>query len=170
MVGNNMLKQRTESPRKRTTLYRIGELAEIAGVTTRTIRYYEELGILPLPLRPQAHHRRYTEKDLLHLHRVQQLKGYGLTLSEIREIFDLAREDPSGEMSRLRLLSRYREKWDEATKRKQNIEAYINELKWHIDQLEGVENFQACPGEECAICRYTERCKFYNEHHGEGER
>ena len=151
--------------RKRRTQYRIGELAKRAGVTARTIRYYEELGILSSPRRPQARHRRYSEKDLLHLERVQQLKEYGLTLGEIREIFELSREDPSGEKSRLRLLTRYREKLREAARRKEQIEAYIGDLEWHIDQLERVGNFQACPGEECRSCRYTGICKFYNDKH-----
>jgi len=128
-----MLSPTTENPRKLRTQYRIGELAKRAGVTTRTIRYYEELGILSSPRRPQARHRRYSEKDLLHLERVQQLKEYGLTLGEIREIFDLYREDPSGEKSRLRLLTRYREKWSEAIKRKERIEAYVSDLE--LDSL-----------------------------------
>ena len=151
--------------RKRRTTYRIGELAQKAGVTARTIRYYEELGILSAPLRPQARHRRYSEKDLLHLQRVQQLKSFGLALGEIREIFDLSRQDPSGEKSRLRLLNRYRVKWREALKRRERIEAYIGDLEWHIDQLERVGNFQACPGEECRSCLYTGICKFYNDNH-----
>ena len=152
----------TLSTKKRRSLYRIGELARQAGVTARTIRYYEELGILAAPRRPQARHRRYSEKDLLHLQRVQQLKSFGLALGEIREIFDLSRQDPSGEKSRLRLLTRYREKWRQAMKRKEKIEAYIGDLEWHMDQLERVGNFQACPGEECRNCLYTEICKFYN--------
>jgi MerR family copper efflux transcriptional regulator len=152
----------TRTTKKRRSLYRIGELARRAGVTARTIRYYEELGILAAPRRPQARHRRYSENDLLHLQRVQQLKSFGLTLGEIREIFDLSRQDPSGEKSRLRLLTRYREKWREAMDRKGKIEEYIGDLEWHIDQLERVGNFQACPGEECRNCRYTGICKFYN--------
>jgi DNA-binding transcriptional MerR regulator len=152
----------SESTARRRTLYRIGELAQRAGVTTRTIRYYEELGILSAPRRPQARHRRYSENDLVHLKRVAQLKAYGLTLGEIREIFDLSRQDPSGEKSRLRLLSRYREKLREAEQRKERIEAYIGDLEWHIDQLAGVGNFQACPGEECRSCHYTSICKFFN--------
>ncbi len=147
--------------RKKMREYRIGELAQRAGVTVRTIRYYEELGILDCA-RPQgAGHRRYTDKDLLRLQRVQQLKSYDLTLGEIREIFDLSREDPSGEKSRLRLLARYREKHREAQSRREKLDAYISELEWHMDQLERVGNFQACPGEECRTCRYTGVCRFY---------
>lgn len=142
--------------------YRIGELARMAGVTVRTIRYYEELGILESQERGESEHRRYTGRDLLHLQRVQQLKSYDLTLNEIREIFDLSMEDLSGEKSRLKLLSRYKQKHREAISRKKKLEKYITELEWHIDQLAGVGNFQACPGEECRSCDYTEICKFYN--------
>ena len=164
-IKNPQSMKNPQSTKKLRTLYRIGELAQKAGVTARTIRYYEELGILSAPRRPQARHRRYSQKDLLHLQRVQQLKGYGLTLGEIREIFDLSRQDPSGEKSRLRLLTRYREKLREAVTRKERIESYIGDLEWHIDQLERVGNFQACPGEECRNCRYTAICKFYNDSH-----
>jgi DNA-binding transcriptional MerR regulator len=165
-TANTRNRQGTKTHRSQ---YRIGELARKAGVTARTIRYYEELGILDAPRRPQARHRRYSENDLLHLARVQQLKSFGLTLGEIREIFALSRQDPSGEKSRLRLLSRYREKWREAMKRKERLEAYVGDLEWHIDQLERVGNFQACPGEECRTCRYTGICKFYNKNHPEEE-
>ena len=143
-------------------MYRIGELARRAGVTVRTVRYYEELGILELSDRRGARHRRYGDRDLVRLGRVQQLKSYGLSLGDIREIFELAREDPTGERSRLRLLSRYREKRREAEERKRRLEAYLTELSWHIDQLERVGDFQACPGEECRSCRHIPLCKFYN--------
>ena len=146
--------------------YRIGELARRAGITVRAIRYYEELGILDPPERPGQHssrHRRYSDGDLLHLERVQQLKGYGLSLGEIREIFALTREDPTGERSRLRLLARYREKWREAADRRIKLDEYLHELEWHIEQLEAVSDFRSCPGEECRQCRFAGLCKFYKE-------
>ncbi len=142
--------------------YRIGEIAEKAGLTARTIRYYEELGLLATPARRESEHRRYAEKDLIYLRRIQQLKSYGLTLNEIKEIIDLAKKDPTGEKSRLRLLERYGERWRDALDRKKKLEAYIGELEWHIDQLERVGKFQACPGEECRTCKYTAICKFCN--------
>jgi len=146
--------------------YRIGELARLAGVTVRTVRYYEELGILAPTARPQARHRRYGESDLVHLRRVQELKGYGLALGEIREIFELAREDPTGQKSRLRLLNRYREKRRQAEGRRDKLEQYMRELDWHIEQLEGVGDFQACPGEECRSCPYTAVCRFHTDSAG----
>ncbi len=139
---------------------RIGEIAKIAGVTVRTVRYYEELGLLNPPQREGSSHRKYTMSDLVLLKRIKQLKSYGLTLSEIKEIIDLSREDPTGQKSRLRLISSYREKLDEAIRRKEKIELYIKELEWHIEQLKKVKNFNACPGSECETCEYRNFCEF----------
>lgn len=145
---------------KNEKLLRIGELAEIAGITVRTIRYYEELGLLRDQDRSESQHRRYTERDLIYIKRIQQLKSYGLTLNEIIEIFELSKIDPTGEKRRQKLLLRYREKLQEAEEKKRKIEYYIDEISWHIDQLERVGNFQACPGAECKTCRYQGVCRF----------
>ncbi len=68
--------------------YRIGELAELAGVTTRTIRYYEELGLLGCRAdRAKGGHRHYTELDALRLRELIRLRDLlGLTLEELREL------------------------------------------------------------------------------------
>ncbi len=139
---------------------RIGEFARLAGVTVRTVRYYEELGLLGSGERQGSEHRRYTERDLLYLRRIQQLKSYDLTLGEIREITELAEADPSGERRRVRLLARYREKLREAEARRAKLDQYLQELQWHIEQLEEVGSFQDCPGRECERCRHTGICNF----------
>ena len=139
---------------------RIGEFARLAGVTVRTVRYYEELGLLGPGDRRGSEHRRYTERDLLYLRRIHQLKSYDLTLGEIREVTELAESDPSGEKRRVRLLARYREKLREAQARRARLDQYLQELEWHVAQLEEVGSFQDCPGKECARCRYTGICNF----------
>jgi DNA-binding transcriptional MerR regulator len=138
--------------------YRIGELASLFGVTDRTIRYYEELGLLEPEGRPDGAHRKYPARNAIYLKRIQQLKDYGLALAEIRELFDLARRDRSGEAVRRRLAEKYREKLDEAKRRRSVLDEYIADLSWHIDQLEVVTDFFQCPGASCAICSYAERC------------
>ncbi|MBI9106581.1 MAG: MerR family transcriptional regulator [Spirochaetales bacterium] len=141
-------------------MYRIGDLAGKAEVTVRTIRYYEELGLIDAPLREGNGQRRYTEKDLIYLMRIIQLKSYGLTLSEIAEIIELGKTDPSGEKRRMKLLQHYREKISDAITKKEKIELYIDDLKWHIQQLEEVDNFQECPGTACADCKFLVKCRF----------
>jgi len=65
--------------------YRIGEVAERVGVTTRTIRYYEELGLLgPAPSRTKGAHRLYREADVARLRELVRLRDLlGLTLEEL---------------------------------------------------------------------------------------
>jgi MerR family transcriptional regulator, repressor of the yfmOP operon len=65
--------------------YRIGEVAAQVGVTTRTIRYYEELGLLgPAPARTKGAHRLYREADVARLRELVRLRELlGLTLDEL---------------------------------------------------------------------------------------
>lgn len=138
--------------------YKIGELARMFGITARTIRFYEELGLLESHTREQCEHRRYSERNAIRLKRIQQLKDYGLTLAEISEVFELARKDRSGEMVRKDLVKKYRYRLKEAEKRKAALEAYIDDISWHIEQLEKEENFFGCPGAACNSCSWYERC------------
>lgn len=138
--------------------FRIGELASMFGVTGRTIRYYEELGLLSAVDRQEGAHRRYSERNAVYLKRIQQLKDYGLTLSEIRELFDLARRDRSGDKVRQKLADTYRLKLAEAEKRRRALDEYIEDLSWHIEQLERSPDFFECPGASCATCAYSAKC------------
>jgi len=64
--------------------YRIGEVAERVGVTTRTIRYYEELGLLGSASRTKGAHRHYGEADVARLEELIRLRDLlGLTLEEL---------------------------------------------------------------------------------------
>ena len=68
--------------------YRIGEVAERAGVTTRTMRYYEELGLLGATAeRTKGAHRLYTDADITRLQELIRLRDLlGLTLDELVEL------------------------------------------------------------------------------------
>jgi MerR family transcriptional regulator, repressor of the yfmOP operon len=65
--------------------YRIGDVAERVGVTTRTIRYYEELGLLgTASVRMKGAHRLYSEADIARLEELIRLRDLlGLTLEEL---------------------------------------------------------------------------------------
>ena len=65
---------------------RIGELAEQAGVSTKAIRYYEQIGILTPPPRTPAGYRTYDATALGRLGFVRAAQAVGLTLGEIRQI------------------------------------------------------------------------------------
>ena len=71
--------------------YRIGEVAELVGVTTRTIRYYEELGLLGTPAgaRNKGAHRQYTDTDVTRLRELLELRDLlGLSLEELNALAD----------------------------------------------------------------------------------
>jgi DNA-binding transcriptional MerR regulator len=73
--------------------YRIGEVAERVGITTRTIRYYEQLGLLgPEPGRSKGAHRLYGDADVARLTELLRLKDLlGLSLEELIALADTGR-------------------------------------------------------------------------------
>jgi DNA-binding transcriptional MerR regulator len=68
---------------------RIGELARRTGVPTKTIRYYEGIGVLPVPDRTANDYRDYPEDAVDRLNFVRDAQATGLTLTEIASILDL---------------------------------------------------------------------------------
>jgi len=72
---------------------RIGDVARLVGTTPRTIRYYEEIGLLPpSPARPSGRHRLYTEDEVERLREVMRLKDLlGVSLEQLKTL--LAAED-----------------------------------------------------------------------------
>lgn len=65
---------------------RIGELAALVGVSTRTVRHYHHLGLLPEPARLVNGYREYRLRDAVVLARVRRLAELGLSLDEIRDV------------------------------------------------------------------------------------
>ncbi|MFJ9110506.1 MerR family transcriptional regulator [Streptomyces sp. NPDC102283] len=91
---------------------RIGELAEQAGTTTRTLRYYESRGLLPAR-RAENGYRSYDEDDLRLLQQIRTLQDFGFDLEETRPFVDCLRAGhPAGD-SCPASLAVYRRKLDE---------------------------------------------------------
>lgn len=65
---------------------RIGELAAAVGVTTRTVRHYHQLGLLPEPERLANGYRNYTLRHAVVLARIRRLTELGLGLAEVRDV------------------------------------------------------------------------------------
>ena len=64
-------------------MLRIGEVAELAGVSTRTVRHYHQIGLLPEPARTANGYRGYEPRDVVALLRARQLAESGLHLDEV---------------------------------------------------------------------------------------
>jgi MerR family transcriptional regulator, repressor of the yfmOP operon len=111
---------------------RIGDVAKLAGTTPRTIRYYEELGLLPeAPARPSGQHRLYTDAEVERLREVMRLKHLlGVSLEELKTLLtaEEARAAVRAELNR--------DDVDRARRRE-----LLSESLGHLDrQLELVEN------------------------------
>ncbi len=68
---------------------RIGELASLAGINPRTLRYYERIGLLPPTARTPAGYRLYSAKDTERLAFIRRAQTLGLSLTEIADILAL---------------------------------------------------------------------------------
>jgi DNA-binding transcriptional MerR regulator len=102
---------------------RIGDLARRAGTTPRTIRYYEELGLLPAAAeRDAGRHRTYSEDDVERLEQLLRMKDLlGLTLEELRGVVEA--EDAR---------SALREEWRHGTPSPERREEILTEALAHI--------------------------------------
>jgi DNA-binding transcriptional MerR regulator len=75
--------------------YSIEQVAAQTGLTRRTLRYYEEVGLLPPTDRTGGNYRRYDDEDVRRLERIKMLRDLlGFSLADIREILDA--EDERG--------------------------------------------------------------------------
>ncbi len=113
------------------TTYTIGELAREFGITTRTIRFYEDEGLLS-PIRVGAR-RLYRRRDRARLKLILRGKRLGFTLSEIRETFNLY-DQAHGEAKQLRYyLSVLDEKREQLLRQRQDLEETLAELSHSYD-------------------------------------
>ena len=68
---------------------KIGELAKRSGATTKTVRYYELMGLLHEPERTESGYRLYDEEDVERLTFIRKAKSLGFSLTEIGETLKL---------------------------------------------------------------------------------
>ena len=81
----------------------IGELAERTGLSLRTIRHYDDVGLLPATARTDGGFRVYSEDDFERLMVIKQMKPLGFSLEEMAEILRLLSERPGEPGSAVRL-------------------------------------------------------------------
>ncbi|MBA1158868.1 MerR family transcriptional regulator [Microvirga mediterraneensis] len=68
----------------------IGELSRRTQVKVPTIRYYEQIGLLPEPVRTEGQQRRYPENEVKRLNFIRHARELGFGVEDIRELLDLA--------------------------------------------------------------------------------
>jgi len=135
-------------------MIRIGELARSAGVTTRTLRHFESLGLLEPGGRESGLVRHYTPEAAERLHTILRFKSAGLKLSQIKEIMDCARvKGTGGDLARsiLKPLKARRNKIIQQIFEQNQLLDDINES---ISILEACLNCKAMPApERCPRCK-----------------
>jgi len=123
-----------------TTRIRIGELARRAGATPRTVRYYEELGLLPGRGRGQGRHRLYDAADearLAELIRIRDLLG--LSLAELRA-WDEAEQARAALRERWAADPSERERAQIATEAREPVETQLALVRARRAALEELED------------------------------
>lgn len=119
-------------------LLQIGDVAERVGLSLRTVRYYEEQGLLTPESRTAGGFRLFSERQVDRLALIKQMKPLGFTIQEMRELLD-AREvlktgDADARTGARELLSRYA---DDAAKRCAKLKEQIRQAEGLADQLRG---------------------------------
>jgi DNA-binding transcriptional MerR regulator len=125
--------------------YQIGELANLLEMSPRTIRYYEEIGLLNSVKRIEGGKRIYTDKDFQRLRFITRLKHLGLTLSEMLEledIYQIHRTDRKVLSRLLELLDTHAVKIDERINSLNKLRADIISYQEKVRQKLSREDFQ----------------------------
>jgi len=66
--------------------WKVGDLAKLTGITVRTLRFYDQIGLFSPSGQTESGHRLYCEADLAILHQILSLKELGLSLDEIKSV------------------------------------------------------------------------------------
>jgi MerR family transcriptional regulator, copper efflux regulator len=104
-------------PGTRTGLLQIGQVAERTGLSLRTIRWYEEEGLVVPTSRTEGGFRLYSADDVARLEVIKRMKPLGFALEEMRELLGLLAELDAGTGDRSALLDRLRMFHEAATAR-----------------------------------------------------
>jgi DNA-binding transcriptional MerR regulator len=123
-----------------TAKLRIGEVAELTNTTPRTIRYYEEIGLLDgADDREQGKHRLYTEADVARINEIVRLRDLlGLSLDQLSQLLE-------AETARAELRREYRATEDPVARKEilgqslEHIETQLKLVRGRLDELAQLE-------------------------------
>src|SRR5215467_1231838 len=118
---------KTPAARDNLRIYSIAELSREFAVTPRTIRFYEDEGLIKP--RRQGLTRLYSAGDRARLGWILRGKRLGFSLAEIRELLDLYQVDRTGVQQMRELLRRSRLHITDLEKKRRDLDAHINEFK-----------------------------------------
>lgn len=129
----------------------IGNLGKRTGTKVQTIRYYEQIGLMPEPGRTEGGQRRYGDTEVDRLSFIRHSRQLGFTLEAIRELLDLS-DNP--DRSCLEADSIARRQLKQVEMRMDRLKALRTELKRMI---------QECSGGNTADCKVLEVLRDHSE-------
>lgn len=116
-------------------LFSISELASIFDISSRTIRYYEEVGLLSSEIRDSTTQQRvYTNSERRRLKMILRGKKLGFSLQEIKEMIELYESNPEGEDEKKRILEHADRKLEEINEKIHHLEVLRDELITHKER------------------------------------
>ncbi|ANB55600.1 merR HTH regulatory family protein [Anoxybacillus sp. B7M1] len=125
--------------------YTISQLSQEFDISTRTIRYYEERGLI-VPIRTESGQRLYTKKDRAVLKLILRGKRFGFSLEEIHEMISLFDKDRTGRKQLEKTIEYGEQKLKEVKERiadwlqlKHEMETILEDFKTRLEELEGSE-------------------------------
>lgn len=120
------------------SLMQIGELSERAGVSHRTIHYYERLGLVSPAEREGAGYRYYDDTALRRLEKIAALKRLGLSLDEIAAVIDLYFEDATGIKGKEKVLEILQTQLVRADAQLEELQAFRSDLTANITRMQAL--------------------------------
>lgn len=117
----------------------IGRLAESAGVNVETIRYYQRIGLICEPMKPQQGFRKYQYETLKQIIFIKRAKQLGFSLHEIADLIELG----DGRCSDVR--KRAEKKREKITKQIKDLQTLQNTLSQLIQECNSGKGNQKCP-------------------------
>ncbi len=127
--------------------YRIGEIAQHAGVSVPAVRYYERLGLLVKALRTGSGNRRYPAEAIERIRFVKQAQANGLTLAEIRELIALKNRGGSRRCRQVQQL--LAAKIAQLDEQRAQLDDFRHTLQRLADQCS--ESLSTAPDPECPV-------------------
>lgn len=129
----------------------IGTLGKKTGTKVQTIRYYEQIGLMPEPGRTKGGQRRYGKGELDRLSFIRHARQLGFSLEAIRELLDLA-DDPDRPCHEADAIAR--RQLNQVEQRMARLEALRTELKRMVRE---------CSGGHASDCRVLEVLRDHSE-------
>ncbi len=116
-------------------LFRIGKLARLAEMSPRTIRYYQEIGLLHPGKRVEGGKRVFTVSDLQRLKFIKRLKHLGLSLAEMHELADIYEIHKTNRKVLIRLCELLADQVEKIDERTSNLSRLKEEILTYQDKI-----------------------------------